>query len=114
MHKIHKGMFLSFLCFFVANALAQGPRGAAPRVPKDAAPFDMTGYWVAVVSEDWRFRMFTAPKGDYPDIPLNPAGRAIADAWDPAKDEAAGEQCKGYGAANIFRIPTRLHITWAD
>src|SRR5207244_3223800 len=53
-------------------------------------------------------------KGDYPDIPLNPAGRAIADAWDPAKDEAAGEQCKGYGAANIFRIPTRLHITWAD
>jgi hypothetical protein len=75
----------------------------------------MTGYWVAIVSEDWRFRMVTPPKGDYPDItPLNDAGRKIADAWDPAKDEAAGDQCKGYGAANIMRIPTRLRISWAD
>ncbi len=114
MHKIHKRSFLSFLCLFVANVFAQGPRGGPPRAPKDAAPFDMTGYWVAVVSEDWRFRMFTPPKGDYPDIPLNQAGKNIADSWDPAKDEAAGEQCKAYGAANIFRIPTRLHITWAN
>src|SRR5437868_4374327 len=102
------------LCLFAANVCAQGPRGGPPRAPKDAAPFDMTGYWVAVVSEDWRFRMFTPPKGDYPDIPLNQAGKNIADSWDPAKDEAAGEQCKAYGAANIFRIPTRLHLTWAD
>jgi len=99
---------LSFLCLFVANLFSQ------TRAPRDAAPFDMTGYWVAVVSEDWRFRMFTPPKGDYPDIPLNQAGKNIADSWDPAKDEEAGEQCKAYGAANIFRIPTRLHITWAD
>jgi hypothetical protein len=93
---------------------AQG-RGAPPRPPKDGAPIDLTGYWVAVVSEDWRFRMLTPPKGDYPDItPLNDAGKKIADAWDPAKDEASGEQCKGYGAANIMRIPTRLHITWSN
>jgi hypothetical protein len=96
------------------SAFAQG-RGAPPRTPKDAAPIDMTGYWVSIVTEDWRFRMITPPKGDYPDItPLNDAGKKIADAWDPAKDEAAGEQCKGYGAANIMRIPTRLHITWAN
>jgi len=76
---------------------------------------DLTGYWVSIVSEDWRFRMLTPSKGDYPDIqPLNDAGKKIADSWDPAKDEAAGEQCKGYGAANIMRIPTRLHITWMN
>ena len=113
MHKIHKRIFLSLLCLFVANLFSQR-RGGAPRTPKDAAPVDLTGYWVAIVSEDWRFRMFTPPKGDYPDIPLNQAGKNIADSWDPAKDEAAGEQCKAYGAANIFRIPTRLQITWAS
>ena len=111
MHRIQKRAFLSLLCIFVANAFSQN-RGGPPRSPKDGAPIDLTGYWVAVVSEDWRFRMFTPPKGDYPDIPLNQAGRNIADSWDPAKDEAAGEQCKAYGAANIFRIPTRLHIIW--
>ena len=40
--------------------------------------------------------------------------KKVADAWDPAKDEAAGEQCKSYGAAGIMRIPERLHITWQD
>src|SRR5207244_9919946 len=86
-----------------------------PRRKKHALPIDLTFYWLAIVTEDWRFRMITPAKGDYPDItPLNDAGKKIADAWDPAKDEAAGEQCKGYGAANIMRIPARLHITWAN
>jgi hypothetical protein len=57
--------------------------------------------------------MVTPPKGDYASVPLNPEGRKVADAWDPAKDEAAGNQCKAYGAAAIMRVPTRLHITWA-
>ena len=30
------------------------------------------------------------------------------------KDEAAGEQCRSYGAANIMRVPGRVHITWQD
>jgi hypothetical protein len=34
--------------------------------------------------------------------------------WDPARDEVAGEQCRSYGAANIMRVPGRLHITWHD
>jgi hypothetical protein len=38
----------------------------------------------------------------------------MADAWDPAKDEAAGNQCKAYGAPALMRIPGRLHITWQD
>jgi len=96
------------------SALHAQTRGVAPRSSKDAAPIDLTGYWVAVITEDWRFRMVTPPKGDYPNFPLNDAAKKIADAWDPAKDESAGEQCKAYGAINIMRIPTRLHITWAD
>jgi hypothetical protein len=34
--------------------------------------------------------------------------------WDPAKDEADGNQCKGYGAPGVMRQPTHLHITWQD
>ena len=74
----------------------------------------MTGYWVSLVTEDWRYRMTTAPKGDVVGVPLNPAGRRIAEAWDPAKDEAEGEQCKAYGAGGLMRLPTRLNITWED
>jgi hypothetical protein len=40
--------------------------------------------------------------------------RKIADAWDPAADEASGNQCKAYGAAAIMRVPARFHITWQD
>jgi len=101
------------------SAHSQGrgfPGGASgpPKTGKAAALCDITGYWVSVVAEDWRFRMVTPPKGDYTGIALNPEGRNIADAWDPAKDEAAGEQCKSYGAPNLMRVPGRLHITWQD
>jgi len=99
-----------------AQGRGGGERGAAPqapRTPRAAAPFDMTGYWVSIVSEDWRWRMFPN-KGDYAGVPLNPEGRKVADSWDPAKDEAAVEQCKAYGAPGIMRIPGRFHITWQD
>jgi hypothetical protein len=85
-----------------------------PATAEAAAPSDFTGYWVSIVTEDWLYRMVTPAKGDYSAVPLNPAGRKLADAWDPAKDEAAGEQCKAYGAPAIMRIPGRLHITWLD
>jgi len=69
---------------------------------------------VSIVTEDWRFRMVTPPKGDYASVPLNAAARAVADKWDPAKDEAEGNACKSYGAANIMRTPGRLRISWQD
>jgi hypothetical protein len=92
------------------------PRGpaAAPRTARQAAPVDLTGQWVSIVTEDWRFRMVTPPKGDIPGVNLTPAGRQIANAWDPAKDAAAGEQCKAFGAPGIMRIPGRLRISWKD
>ena len=93
---------------------ANGRGGQPPRTPKAAALYDITGYWVSVVTEDWRFRMVTPPKGDFTGITLNPEGVKIANAWDPAKDEAAGEQCKSYGAVNLMRVPGRLHITWEN
>jgi len=97
-----------------ASAQAQRGRGAAapPATAKQQAPIDLTGYWVSVVTEDWRYRMVTAPKGDHPGIPLNPEGNRIANSWDPAKDEAAGDQCKAYGAGGVMRAPGRLHVTW--
>ena len=100
--------------FLLAAAAIGSAQGRGPQTAKAAAPIDLTGYWLSVVTEDWRFRMMTPAKGDYPSIPLNPEGRKVAEAWDPAKDEAAGESCKGYGAGNIMRMPGRLHITWQD
>jgi hypothetical protein len=58
--------------------------------------------------------MVTPKKGVYETLTLNAEGRRLGDAWDPAGDEAAGEQCRAYSAANIMRMPGRLHITWAD
>jgi hypothetical protein len=95
----------------VLFAQARG-RGAANA--KTAAPVDLTGYWVAVVSEDWRHRIETPRKGDYESVPLNQEGTRAADAWDLAKDDAAGLQCKAFGVGGITRQPTRVHITWQD
>ena len=92
----------------------QGRGGGPPPTAQAAAPLDLTGYWVSVVSEDWLWRMITPPKGDVASIPLNPAGRKMADAWDLARDNTSGNQCKAFGAAAVMRIPGRLHITWQD
>src|SRR5438067_9969582 len=83
---------------------------AQPASPRVSAPVDLTGYWVSVVTEDWLYRMVTPAKGDYSSVPLNAEGRKVADSWDALKDEAAGNQCKAYGAPAVMRIPGRLHI----
>lgn len=81
---------------------------------KASAPMDITGYWVALVTEDWRLRMVTPRKGDYSAVPMTPQARKVADAWDPAADETSSDLCKAYGAAAIMRLPARFHITWQD
>jgi hypothetical protein len=100
--------------FLIAAPLSYAQRGGGQqqRAPRAAAPIDLTGYWVSIVTEDWKYRMVTPPKGEYGGLPLNAEGRKFADTWDPAKDERAGEQCKAYGAAALMRMPGRLHITW--
>jgi len=103
------------------------------------APIDLTGYWTAVITEDWHVRMLTAPRGDFGsgiagtienpgvgfigagpnpsdkgNIPYKAAAAQAAMKWDPARDEAEGNACKAYGAPGIMRLPTHLHITWQD
>ena len=62
------------------------------------------------MTEDWPWRMHTPPKGDYASIPLNAEGRRVADLWTEAQDGS----CLAFGAAAVLRMPTRVHITWAD
>ena len=106
---------LAIFAFVPPHASAQfGPPPGLPKSPREIAPIDLTGYWVSVVTEDWRFRMIVPDKGDFASVPLTPEGRKLANEWDPAKDQAAGNQCRGYGAAALMRIPGRLHIAWAN
>jgi hypothetical protein len=103
-----------FIMPAVARAQAPGRPPAPAQTPKDSAPIDLTGYWVSVIDEDWHWRMITPPKGDYQSVPMTMEAKKVADQWDPAADEAAGNQCKSYGAAGIMRQPERLHVTWQD
>ena len=123
----------------VVQGQGRGGQAAPPPTAKAIAPIDLTGYWTAVVTEDWHVRMLTAPKGDFGsgiagtienpgvgfigagpnpsaqgNIPYTAAAAQAALKWDPAKDEAEGNACKAYGAAGIMRMPTHLHITWQD
>jgi hypothetical protein len=101
-------------CAMAATVSAQRGGGAgapaAPPTPQAAAPIDLTGYWVSIVNEDWRWRMVTPPKGDYASVPISPEGRKVADTWDVSKDGS----CLAFGAAGLMRMPTRLHITWEN
>src|SRR5690242_15757023 len=106
---------VTLVCCGVALATAAQPRAPqAPRTARAAAQADLTGTWVAQITEDWRWRMITPPKGDYASVPLNAAGRQVADRWDLAADVAAGEQCRAFGAGGLMRLPTRVKISWAD
>jgi hypothetical protein len=112
----------SILIVFAAVALSAAPAdaqrgrgaGAAPETARAASAIDLTGTWVSVISEDWPQRMLPPRKGEYTRIPLTAAARKVADTWDPARDDAAGEQCKGYTAAGITRMPGRVRISWQD
>lgn len=97
-------------------AHAQGPGAPDQTAPtaRAAAPIDLTGYWESVVTLDWAFRMVTPRPGDYENVPLSAAGIRTMQAWDPAKDTTAGEQCRSYGAPAIMRVPEHVHITWQD
>lgn len=100
-----------------AQAGRGGGRGGPPGPPPTAqaqAPFDMTGYWVSVVTEDWRWRMLTPPKGDFASVPLNAEGQRVAGLWDLGKDRADGNLCRAFGAAGLLRLPLRIHITWQE
>ncbi|HVG55304.1 MAG TPA: hypothetical protein VM846_12785 [Vicinamibacterales bacterium] len=114
---------LGTACLLLAPVDAQrgaGPAGGgAPQAAKAAAPVDITGYWVSIVTEDWIERMS-------PDSPPSGTGgggggfgggggggrgRGGAPA---AAAPASTDPCRAYGAGGSMRVPGRLNITWAD
>jgi hypothetical protein len=141
---MQRALVFTVLCVFVspavcAQARGGGGRGGPPPTAKAMAPIDLTGYWTAVLTEDWHVRALTPARGDFGsgvagtienpgvgfigagpnpaaqgNIPYRAAAAQAALKWDPAKDEAEGNSCKAYGAPGIMRQATHLHITWQD
>jgi hypothetical protein len=106
-------VFAAAISALLLAAPATAQRGGPPsQTPQAAAPIDLTGYWVSIVSEDWRYRMVTPTRGDYQGVPVTPDAVKVGDAWNPEADTAAGNQCRSYGAPAIMRVPGRVHITW--
>src|SRR5580698_4851914 len=103
---------LLILASFSAALSAQRP-ATAPRSAEASAPIDMTGYWVSQIVDEWRFRV-TPQKGDILYLPINAQARKIAEAWDPDKDLANGQQCRAYGAVGVMQRPGRMRITWEN
>jgi hypothetical protein len=90
-----------------------GPAGP-PRPARAIAPIDLTGTWVAVISEDWRWRMATPPPRDVASVPVNAEGRKAAASWNLEADNAAGNQCRAFGVGGLMRQPGRIRISWQD
>jgi hypothetical protein len=105
---------LALMIAAVQGLYAQGGgRPPAPPTTKETAPTDLTGYWVSQMVDEWRFRV-TPQKGDILYLPINAQARKIAEAWNPDKDTAAGQQCKAYGAVGVMQRPGRMRITWEN
>lgn len=122
--KQHKGfrqsaaMMLLALITTLPTAPLHAQLGGSPppirELPpgQEGAPVDLTGTWVSIVTEDWRWRMTTPLIGDFANIPENAAARERAMAWRPEND--AGNECLAYGAPGIMHRPGRIHISWQD
>jgi len=110
------GVWLATACALGPGLAAQQPAAPATAVPtpRAIAPIDLTGYWVSIVNEDWRWRMLTPQKGDFSSIPLNAEGRRVTDAWDYDSEQSAANACKPFGVGGLTRMPGRVHITWQD
>jgi hypothetical protein len=127
------GLVVTVMCaaalFSQSDASAQrggggGRGGGPPRPARDLAPIDLTGTWVSVVTEDWRWRMVTPPEpragrggaltADAASIPLSGEGSKVAAAWSLEADNKAGNQCKAFGVGGIMRQPGRVRISWQD
>ena len=107
------GLVISLTAILVGQNVAAQPPGPAMSA-REAAQFDITGQWVSVINEDWRWRMITPPVGDTSSLPMNARGRAEAAMWDLDRDRAEGRLCLAFGAPGIMRQPTRIRIEWED
>jgi hypothetical protein len=111
------GMLLFGSTVLWAQQAGPGNRAAAAAAPpsaRDEAPYDLSGYWVSLITQNWRLRMVVKGPGDYIGVPMNPEAKKIADAWTPAAAEAAAKACAAYGGGIIMYLPERIHISWQD
>jgi hypothetical protein len=111
------GSLLLSVCIVPIAYAGQRGAGAPPAAPaaaRTAAPVDLTGYWVSLVTEDWIERMS-------PDTP--PSGTGGRDAADRAATGGRGrgaappagvDPCRLYGAGGSMRVPGRLNNSWVD
>ena len=88
---------------------------AANARPVKPLPIDFTGYWVSVVSEDWRWRMVTPAKGDFASIPVN-AGSAAesASCGIRRRTKLRDEFARPMAPRPSCDCRAGLHITWQD
>jgi hypothetical protein len=98
-------------CDYDINADCRTRDDEPRRQDREGAPVDLTGYWVSVVTEDWRWRMMTPPKGDIASLPLNGNGERETLKWDPDTDAGT---CKPFGAPGLMRNPMRVRLSWED
>jgi hypothetical protein len=86
--------------------------GPPPPNGRAGAPVDLTGTWVAVVTEDWLNRMVAPDPRDYTTVSqvMNAQARKVADSWTPAMDG----RCEAFGVGGVMRMPLRLRISWQD
>lgn len=110
-----RGAAVAMAVLALGGALHAQRGNPQPPVPaRTAAPIDLTGTWVSMVTQDWRWRMVPPPKGDYRGITMTPEAYKVAQAWDPARDEATGEECRSFGAPSLMSVPGRVRISWED
>jgi hypothetical protein len=105
-------LFVIPLIVLPVGAQRGGFGGGGPAAsPRDAAPVDLTGYWVSIVTEDWIERMA-------PDSPPSGTGGGRGGfgrgggAPQPASNP--DDPCRVYGAAGSLRVPGRVNISWVD
>ena len=79
---------------------------------KAAAPIDLTGYWVSVVTEDWRYRMLTPAKGDYASVPINRRRQEIRRRMGPSQGRSLGKRMQGVrrGRTHAAADPSSHHL----
>src|SRR6187402_2081873 len=94
-----------------------GPgRGGAAATARTAAPVDITGYWVSIVTEDWIERMSpeSPPSGVVNAGPGFGGGGGGRGGGRGGGAPSTNDPCRVYGAGGSMRVPGRLNITWAD
>ena len=91
-----------------------GRGGGGPAAsPREAAPVDLAGTWVSLVTEDWIERMSPDSPGSGTGGGFGGGGGGGRGGGGP-EPAASQDPCAAYGAGGIMRVPGRVRISWQD